>query len=112
MFINDLIWIITAILCVFYDNPIITTFVIITTVIYAIDLIIKFKQLDWKFVPFVKKYWLDILFLIPICKIFRGFRIIKVGRILRVADAVNDFTEILFRLVKFIKSKIKFTKNI
>ena len=110
MFINDLIWIITAILCVFYDNPVITIVVIITTLIYAIDLIIKFKQLDYKFVPFVKKHWLDILFLIPICKIFRGFRIIKVGRILIVADTVNDFTEILFRLIKFIKRKINFYK--
>lgn len=84
LLINDIIWIITAILCIFYDNPIITTIVIITTIIYAIDLLIKFKNLNWEFKPFFKKYWLDILFLIPICKIFRGFRIFKVGRMLRL----------------------------
>ena len=49
---------------------------------YAIDLLIKFKNLNWEIKPFFKKYWLDILFLIPICKIFRGFRIFKVGRML------------------------------
>lgn len=103
MIVNDIVWIITAILCVFYDNLAITIIVCITTLIYAIDLGIKFKNLNWNFKQFVKTYWLDILFLIPICKIFRGFRIIKVGRILRIADATNDFSEMLFRFVNFIK---------
>lgn len=105
LLINDIIWIITAILCIFYDNPIITIIVIITTIIYAIDLLIKFKNLNWDIKLFFKKYWLDILFLIPICKIFRGFRIFKVGRMLRFADAANDLTEMLFRLIRFFKRK-------
>ena len=103
LIVNDIIWIITAILCIFFDNPIITVIVIVTTVVYAIDLFVKFKNLNWNVKPFFKQYWLDILFLIPICKIFRGFRIIKVGRLLRMADAMNDFTEIVFRFVNFIK---------
>lgn len=105
--INDIIWIITAVLCVFFENPIITCIVIVTTIIYAIDLFIKFKNLNWNVKLFFKQYWLDILFLIPICKIFRGFRIIKVGRILRIADATNDFTEMIFRTVNFIKHSKK-----
>ena len=55
LLINDIIWIITAILCIFYDNPIITIIVIITTIIYAIDLLIKFKNLNWEIKPFFKK---------------------------------------------------------
>ena len=45
LIVNDIIWIITAIFCIFFDNPIITYVVIVTTVVYAIDLFIKFKKL-------------------------------------------------------------------
>lgn len=107
LIVNDIIWIITAILCVFFDNTIITTIVIVTTVVYAIDLFIKFKKLNWNVKQFFKQYWLDILFLIPICKIFRGFRIVKTGRLLRIADATNDFTEMVFRLMNFLKHNKK-----
>lgn len=103
LIINDIIWIITAILCVFFDDPIITAVVIATTIIYAVDLFIKFKILNWNVKQFFKQYWLDVLFLIPICKIFRGFRIVKVGRLLRIADVTNDFTEMAFRFVNFLK---------
>ena len=46
LIVNDIIWIITAILCIFFDNPIITVIVIVTTVVYAIDLFVKFKNLN------------------------------------------------------------------
>ena len=105
--INDFIWIVTAILCIFLDNPVITGIVIVTTIIYAIDLWNKFAKMQYSVIPFIKAYWLDILFLIPVCKIFRGFRILKVGKILRAADATCDFTEIAFRVV----NTIKHTKN-
>lgn len=98
MIINDALWIVTAILCIFYEHPVITVIVCITTIIYAIDLFIKFKSMRFNVAQFIKAYWLDILFLIPICKLFRGFRIFKVGRVLRVIDATCDFTEIFFRV--------------
>lgn len=98
MTINDALWLATAILCVFFENPVLTAIVCITTVVYALDLFFKFKGMGFRFIPFIKAYWLDILFLIPICKIFRGFRILKVGRMLRFADAACDFTEIAFRV--------------
>ena len=98
MIINDALWIVTAILCIFYEHPVITLIVCITTIIYAIDLFIKFKAMRFNVAQFIKAYWLDILFLIPICKLFRGFRIFKVGRMLRVMDATFDFTEIVFRV--------------
>lgn len=98
MIINDALWIVTAILCIFYEHPAITLIVCITTIIYAIDLFIKFKAMRFNVAQFIKAYWLDILFLIPICKLFRGFRIFKVGRMLRVMDATFDFTEIVFRV--------------
>lgn len=96
--INDVMWLITAVLCVCYDHPVLTVIVCITTIIYAIDLFIKFKGMNFKVLPFIKAYWLDILFLIPICKLFRGFRIVKVGTLLRVLDTTCDFTEIFFRV--------------
>lgn len=107
LIVNDIIWIITAILCVFFDNTIITIIIIVTTVVYAIDLFIKFKKLNWNVKQFFKQYWLDILFLIPICKIFRGFRIVKAGRLLRIADATNDFTEMVFRFMNFLNHSKK-----
>lgn len=103
LLINDIVWIITAICCVFFDNPVITTIVVLTTIVYAIDLWFKFVKMDYKFKPFIKKHWLDVLFLIPVCKLFRGFRIIKVGKILRTMDALNDLSEIIFRIRNAIK---------
>lgn len=97
MTINDTLWLITAIMCVFCDHPVLTAIVVITTIVYGVDLWAKFRDMEYRVVPFIKTYWLDILFLIPICKLFRGFRILKVGRMLRVADAACDFTEIAFR---------------
>ena len=104
MIINDALWIVTAILCIFYDHPVITAIVCITTIIYAIDLFIKFKAMRFNVAKFIKAYWLDILFLIPICKLFRGFRIFKVGRMLRVMDATFDFTELIFRVKNAIQN--------
>ena len=98
MSINDLLWLLTAILCVFVEHPAITIIVCLTTAIYALDLWLKFARMGYKPMPFIKTYWLDIIFLIPICKIFRGFRIIKVGMLLRVIDATCDITEIVFRI--------------
>ena len=107
MIINDIVWIITAICCVFFEHPVITGIVVVTTIIYAIDLCIKFKH-STTVKEFLKNYWLDILFLIPVCKLFRGFRIIKVGRILRTMDALNDLSELAFRVIGFYrKTKIK-----
>ena len=97
MTINDILWLITAIMCVFYEHPVLTAIVVITTIVYGVDLWLKFRAMGYRVAPFIKAYWLDILFLIPICKLFRGFRIIKVGRMLRVVDATCDFTEIAFR---------------
>lgn len=98
MTINDVLWLVTAILCVFVEHPAITAIVCATTVVYAIDLWMKFSAMEYRVLPFIKSYWLDILFLIPICKLFRGFRILKVGWILRFTDAACDFTEIAFRV--------------
>lgn len=98
MTLNDALWLVTAIMCVFYEHPILTAIVCITTGIYALDLLIKFKGMDFRIIPFIRAYWLDLLFLIPICKLFRGFRILKVGKVLRFADAACDFTEIAFRV--------------
>jgi len=98
MIVNDVLWLVTAIMCIFYEHPVITIIVCITTIIYAIDLFIKFKSMKFNVVPFIKAYWLDILFLIPICKLFRGFRIFKVGRLLMAIDTTCDLTEIVFRV--------------
>ena len=110
MTINDALWIITAILCVFVEHPVVTAIVCTTTVIYAIDLWFKFVAMKYRVAPFIKAYWFDILFLIPICKLFRGFRILKVGRMLRFADAVCDFTEIAFRVKTAVQNLIKSRK--
>jgi hypothetical protein len=103
--INDALWLVTAILCVFVEHPVITGIVCITTIVYAIDLWMKFSAMKYQLRPFIKQYWLDIVFLIPICKLFRGFRIFKVGKLLRVADATCDFTEIAFRLKNAITNR-------
>ena len=108
--INDTLWLITAILYIFYDHPMLTAIVVITTMIYGWDLVKKFRAMDYQVVPFIKAYWLDILFLIPICKLFRGFRILKVGRMLRVIDAACDFTEIAFRIKNAFRKKTIPTK--
>ena len=105
MTINDALWLATAILCVFYEHPIITGIVCVTTCVYAIDLYMKLAAMHYKLVPFIKEYWLDILFLIPICKLFRGFRILKVGRLLRITDALCDFTEIAFRIKNAVSNR-------
>lgn len=111
MLINDIVWIITAICCVFFEHPVITGIVVVTTIIYAIDLCIKFKH-STTVKEFLKNYWLDILFLIPVCKLFRGFRIIKVGRMLRAMDALNDLTELVFRFYNAIcKVKDSFVQD-
>ena len=104
--INDALWLVTAICCIFLDHPVITIIVIITTIVYAIDLWQKLAAMDYKLIPFIKGYWLDILFLIPVCKLFRGLRILKVGRMLRFADAACDFTEIAFRLKNAISNRM------
>ncbi len=106
LLINDILWIITAICCIFFEHHIITIIVVITTIVYAVDLWFKFVKMNYKFKPFFKKHWLDILFLIPICKLFRGFHIIKVGKLLRTMDAINDLSEIIFRFRNAIR-KIK-----
>lgn len=109
LFVNDILWIITAICCVFFDNTIITSIVVLTTIVYAIDLFIKFRKMDYQFKPFIKKHWLDILFLIPVGKIFRGFRIIKVGKLTKalfMMDMANDTVEFITRSIRF-KKKIK-----
>lgn len=103
--INDVIWVVVAILCVFFDHPILTALVMVTTAIYTADLVMKFKALHWRLIPFLKVYWLDILFLVPFVKIFRGLRIIKVGKILRAVDATCDFTEIAFRIKNAVLSR-------
>lgn len=105
MTINDTLWLVTAILCVFVEHPVITAIVCATTVVYAIDLWLKLAVMEYKVLPFIKSYWLDILFLIPICKLFRGFRILKVGRLLRFVDAACDFTEIAFRVKNALHKK-------
>lgn len=104
MTLNDALWLITAILCVFIEHPVLTAVVCATTAIYSLDLWFKFAAMNYKVIPFIKTYWLDILFLIPICKLFRGFRILKVGNLLRVSDAACDFTEIAFRISSAIKA--------
>lgn len=102
MIVNDIIWVITAILCVFFDNIVLTCVICVTTIIYFIDLAIKFKCLNYNVKQFFKLYWLDVLFLIPFCKIFRGFKILKVGKMLRFFDITCDFFEIIFRLFRFV----------
>lgn len=106
MTINDTLWLITAIMCVFCEHPVLTAIVVITTIVYGVDLWLKFRDMGYRVAPFIKAYWLDILFLIPICKLFRGFRIIKVGRMLRGVDAACDFTEIIFRIKNAIQNAL------
>ena len=104
LIINDIIWLITAITCVLIDeHPVITVIVVVTTIIYALDLWAKLAKLNYRLKPFFRQYWLDIVFLIPFCKLCRGFRIFKVGRMLRIADATCDFTEMAFRGVNAVK---------
>ena len=104
---NDVLWIITAVICCFYDHPVITCIVIATTIIYAVDLVIKFRAMKCEVGPFIKAYWVDILFLIPVCKIFRGFRIIKVGRLFKALDVSLDLTEIITRIYNALKKTRK-----
>ena len=103
LLVNDLLWMATAVACVFYENALVTGVVIGTTVVYAVDLLIKFRGMGWRLGAFVRAYWLDILLLVPFVKIFRGLRILKVGRLLSVADSVCDFTEMLCRGVRFVR---------
>ena len=104
--VNDMAWLVTAILCVFFDHPAITAVVLITTAIYAVDLVFKFHGMGWKPIAFVRRYWLDILLLIPFIKIFRGLRIFKVGKMLTMADTACDFTEMVCRAYRFVKSRV------
>ena len=104
--INDILWLITAVLCVFVDHPAITAIILLTTAIYAADLAVKFHNMGWKLGPFVRRYWLDILLLIPFVKIFRGLRILKVGRMLSMADTACDFTEMVCRTYRFLKHRV------
>lgn len=108
--INDLLWVVCAIISIFYDNLFIMTVVVLTTIVYAVDLFIKFKQMNYKFLSFVKKYWLDIIFLIPLCKFFRAFRVVKAGKILKLisfCDTAQDLTELTVRCFNLIKKKFK-----
>lgn len=116
---NDVIWISTAIICIFYENAWTTAIVCLTTAVYAIDLFVKLKNLDFNIKEFAKAYWLDVLFLIPFVKIARGFRIFKFGRLLgqalKTADVVADLSEMAFRSIKCLQrlmqgSRKKFKK--
>ena len=97
IFINDLAWVAIAVLCVFCEHPALTGAIIVSTLIYAADLLVKFRAMHWELRPFVRRYWMDILLLVPVVKLFRGLRIIKVGRLLVAADATADFTEMTYR---------------
>ena len=103
--INNAVWTITAILCWFYETPVIEGIVFVTTVICVIDLGDKLRRLNYTVVPFIKTYWFDILFLLPICKMFRAFRVIKTGKILKVIDISCDITEISANIYGAIKRK-------
>ena len=103
--INNVVWTITAILCWFYENLVIEGIVFVTTVICVIDLGVKFRRLNYAVVPFIKAYWLDILFILPICKMFRAFRVIKAGKILKAIDISCDITEISTNIYSAIKRK-------
>ena len=103
--INNIVWTITAILCWFYENPFIEGIVLVTTIICVIDLIIKFRKMNYSVILFIKSYWIDILFLLPICKMFRAIRVLKAGKILKVIDISCDITEISTNLYSAIKRK-------
>ena len=98
-------WTITAILCWFYDNSVIDAIVILTTIICVIDLGIKLRKMNYAIIPFVKEYWIDLLFLLPICKMFRAFRVIKAGKILKAIDISFDITEIATNIYSARKNK-------
>lgn len=108
LFINDLVWLATAIRCAtcehLDEHPVLTGIIMVTTVIYAVDLLTKFRALHWNLKEGLRRYWLDILLLIPFVKLFRGLRIIKVGRLLWMADAACDFTEMLYRAIHAIRT--------
>jgi hypothetical protein len=103
--INNIVWTITAILCWFYEDPVIEGIVFATTIICVIDLVIKLHKMNYAIVPFIKSYWLDILFLLPICKMFRAIRVIKAGKILKAIDISCDVAEISANIYAVIKRK-------
>ena len=106
---NDLVWLATAVayMCVDEPSPWMNAGVVATTAVYAFDLGLKLKAMDWKLGQFMKKHWLDVLFLIPFVKLFRGMRIFKAGRMLAKAlvasDMLNDLSEIAFRCYAAVK---------
>lgn len=101
--VNDLVWLATSVayMCVDEPSPWMNAGVAATTAVYVFDLGLKFKATGWKMKPFLKKYWLDIVFLIPFVKLFRGMRMFKAGHVLAkalvAADTINDLSEIAFR---------------
>ena len=103
--INNVLWTITAVLCWFYEHPILESIVFITTAICVIDLGIKFRKMNYAIAPFIKAYWLDILFLLPICKMFRACRVIKAGRALKAIDISCDITEMSTNLYSALKHR-------
>ena len=77
----------------------------------AADLLVKFRAMHWELRPFVRRYWVDILLLVPVVKLFRGLRIIKVGRLLVAADATADFTEMAYRAWHAVRTALKARRN-
>ena len=101
---NDIAWLATAIYCMVSseDSPLVMAIVVVTTGVYAFDLCQKFRAMDCRVVPFLKRHWLDVLFLVPFVKLLRGVRIFRGGRalfrMLRWADSLSDLWEICFRV--------------
>jgi hypothetical protein len=63
--------------------------------------------MNYSIISFGKEYWLDLVFLLPICKMFRACRVIKAGKILKAIDISFDLTEIISNIYSAIKGKSK-----
>jgi hypothetical protein len=102
---NDLAWLATAVAYFVMDDPPpeLTAVVAITTFGYVVDLLVKFRAHGWNPKTCLRMYWLDILLLVPFVKMFRALRIVKVGRLIRGADAACDLTEMACRAVRFVR---------
>jgi len=76
--------------------------------IFIIDLVIKYFRYD-KSIFFIKKHWIDILYVIPYFRVLRFLRIfkvlglIRVSKVLKLVKVIINFPKALRKIVKVIR---------
>lgn len=81
---------------------------IFTLPIFIIDLLIKYFRYD-KSSLFIKKHWIDIVYVIPyfrvlrILRIFRLIGLVRVSIIFKLSKVIINFPKAVRKIVKFVK---------